>query len=126
MEKLSPAELKIIRSLIVKEYGPDSSFLNQLKAAHFETRHMTGVGYYGDLLISENTAPVDGVNIELSEAYPTSLNEPCDLVGFTLFIRDGHLSSFEGYTFDDVRWPREAMEDWLLFEASAKGDPGGG
>jgi hypothetical protein len=33
-----------------------------------------------------------------------------------LFIRDGLLASFEGYTFGDVRWPDELMEHWLIFD----------
>ena len=123
MENLSPTESQIIRSLLVKEYGPHSLFLDQLGASYFDVRHMTGVGYYVELQIVGNAARVDGVNEELSDAYSTSLNPPCDLVGFTLFIRDGYLSSFEGYTFGDVRWPEEPMEDWLIVDASVDSHP---
>jgi len=53
---------------------------------------------------------------EISESYPTSLAPPCDLVGFTLFIRSGHLSFLEGYTFGDVKWPDDLMGKWLVLD----------
>jgi hypothetical protein len=115
METLSPAELHIIRSMLVKEYGPQSPFLDQLAVARVENRRMTGVGVFVDLLIAGKAACVDQINTEISEGYPTLLDAPCDLVGFTLFIRKGYLSFLEGYTFGDVRWPYEPMEDWLIF-----------
>ena len=71
-----------------------------------------------DLLIGEKAARVDQINIEISEGYRTLLNAPCDLVGFTLFIREGYLSFLEGYTFGGVRWPDELMEKWLIFNAA--------
>jgi hypothetical protein len=44
MQKLSPVELEIVRSLLVEEYGPQSPFLDQLNEAYFDIRHLTGVG----------------------------------------------------------------------------------
>lgn len=79
---------------------------------------MTGVGVFVNLLIPEKAARVEGVNSEISEGYRTSLDAPCDLVGFTLFIREGYLSWLEGYTFGDVKWPNEPMEDWLVLDAA--------
>ncbi len=76
---------------------------------------MTGTGYYAHFSNAEQFPRLDRLNTELSEDLKTSLEPPADLVAFTLFIRDGYLSSFEGYTFGDVRWPIGPMEDWLLF-----------
>ncbi len=81
---------------------------------------MTGVGVFVDLLITGNVASVDQINVEISESYLTLLNPPCDLVGFTLFIRNGYLSFLEGYTFGDVAWPKEPLESWLKFELPVK------
>src|SRR5271169_6339238 len=99
MAKLSTIELQVIRSLIVKEHGPNSPLLDQIPSLTFDIRHMSGTGYYLDLSISKNTPRVDNINAEPSDAQRTSLEPPRDLVGFTLFIRDGYLSGFEGYTF---------------------------
>jgi hypothetical protein len=37
------------------------------------------------------------------------------IVGFTLFINGGFITSFEGYTWD-VAWPEELMEDRLILD----------
>jgi hypothetical protein len=118
LETLSPTELHIIRSMIVKQYGPRSPFLNQLAATGVKDRRFTGVGFFVDLLIAGKASCVDQINTEISEDYRTHLNTPCDLVGFTLFIRKGYLSFLEGYTFGDVKWPDEMMEKWVVFDAT--------
>lgn len=118
MSKLDPIELRIIRSMLSKEFGAGSPLVERAAALEFETRHLTGTGYYVHFLNVEELPRADGRNTELSEDYRTSRESPCDLVGFTLFIRDGYLSSFEGYTFGDVKWPDELMEKWLLLDAA--------
>ena len=117
MEALSPVESHIIRSMLVKQYGPHSLFLDQLAVARVESRRMTGVGVFVNLLISEKAARVDAVDSEISEDYRTSLGAPCDLIGFTLFIREGCLSFLEGYTFGDVKWPEQLIDEWLVLDA---------
>jgi hypothetical protein len=120
MAKLYPVELAIARSLLVKEFGPNTPLLDQLASVEFDVRHMTGTGYYLDLSVATGIPRVDRINADPSEAYQTSLEPPTDLVAFTLFVRDGYLSSFEGYTFGDVPWPPNPMEDWLLFDEPTK------
>lgn len=118
MEALSTVELHIIRAMLAKQCGPRSPFLDQLAAARVDRRRMTGVGIFVNLLITGNAAGVDQINTEISEDYPTLLAPPCDLVGFTLFIREGYLCFIEGYTFGDVKWPEDPMENWLVLDAS--------
>jgi hypothetical protein len=120
MESLSAAELRIFRSMIVKQYGLGSPFMDQLAGAGVEKRRMTGVGVFVDLLVAEDVGRVDAIDCEITEAYRTSLPSPRDLVGFTLFIRGGYLSFLERYTFGNEAWPAEAMENWLIFDASGK------
>jgi len=118
IEALSAVELHIIRAMLVKQYGPASPFLNQLATARVDSRRVTRVGIFVNLLIAGNVAPVDQINTEISEDYPTLLAPPCDLVGFTLFIRDGYLSFLEGYTFGDVGWPGDVLEKWLVLDTA--------
>lgn len=118
MVKLSSPELRIIRSLLVEKFGSSSPLLDRIPSLELETRHMTGTGYYVNFSNPEDLPPIDRLNAELSEDVRTTLPAPCDVVGFTLFIRNGYLSSFEGYTFGDVRWPDEFMEQWLDFDAA--------
>ena len=119
MESLSAAELQIIRSMLVKQYGAVSPFLDQLAAAGVEKRRMTGAGVFVDLQMAGNAGRVDQVNSEISEAFPTRLPSPLDIVGFTLFIRSGCLSFLEGYTFGDADWPNEPLQEWLVLPAAA-------
>lgn len=121
MEALSPVELDIIRSMIVKGYGSRSPFLDQLALASVENRRMTGVGIFVNLLVAKNVDHVDDMNSEVSEGYRTRLPAPCDVVGFTLFIREGCLSFLEGYTYGDVRWPKEPLEVWVILDAAQSG-----
>jgi len=114
MERLSATETRIIRSMLVKEYGLRSRFLDQLKLARVYNREFTGKGVFVNLRIGKNVAPVDDVNNEISEGYRTGLAAPADVVGFTLFIRNGYIGFLEGYTFGDAGWPGELSEDWLI------------
>ena len=118
MPKLSPPELRVIGSMLVEKFGEASPLLDGISALKFEMRHMTGTGYYVNFSNSQNLPAVDQLNAELSADLQTNLSEPRDVVGFTLFIRNGYLALFEGYTFGDVGWPEEAMENWLIFEAA--------
>ena len=123
MPRLSSRELRIIRSMFIGEFGPTAPLLDQIASLKFDARHMTGTGYYVTFLNAKQLPRLDQLNTELSEDLRTSLEPPADLVGFTLFVRDGYMSSFEGYTFGDVRWPEEPMEDWLIVDASVDSHP---
>jgi hypothetical protein len=104
--------------MLVQKFGTTSLLLNGILSLKFETRHMTGTGYYIGFSNPENLPPVNKLDAELSEDLRTTLPAPRDLVGFTLFIRDGYLASFEGYTFGDADWPDGPMENWLSFDAA--------
>lgn len=118
MPRLSPPELRIIRSMLISEFGPSIPLLDMIELLSFDTRHMTGTGYYVTFANAKQLPFLDRLNTELSKDLQTSLPAPADLAAFTLFIRHGYLSSFEGYTFGDVRWPEEPMEDWLIFDTA--------
>ncbi len=118
METLTAVELQIIRSMLVKEYGPASPFLDQLAGARVDSRRTTGVGVFVNLSLAGNPNRVDDINLEISAAYPTSLAAPLDRVGFTLFIRGGYLNFLEGCTFGDAKWLDDPMEKWLILDAA--------
>jgi hypothetical protein len=123
---LSPTELHIIQSMLMKHCEPRSLFLDQLAVARAANRRMTGVGIFVDLLIAEKAARVDLINTEISEGHRTLLDAPRDLVGFTLFIRGGYLSFLEGYTFGDVKWPDDSMENWVVLDGLVPSRPPNG
>jgi hypothetical protein len=115
MPRLFSPELRIIRSMLIGASGHTTPLLDQIASLTFDARHMTGTGYYLTFSNAKQLPRVDRLNTELSEDLRTMLDPPADLVGFTLFVRDGYLSSFEGYTFGDVQWPEAAMNKWLIF-----------
>ena len=116
MPRLSSAEARIIRSMLGERFGLGSPLVVQVESLQLRPRHMTGVGYWVDFqnATGGQRAPVS--NTELSEDYRTTRKAPLDMVGFTLFIRDGYPSSLEGYTYGDVAWPDEPMEEWLILD----------
>ena len=116
MPKLTPAELWIVRSMLGREFGLGSPLLEMTAGLEIEPRHMTSTGYYTYFQGDEGALRAPVANTELSEDYSTKRASPCDIVGFTLFVRDGRLSSLEGYTYGDVAWPEEPIEDWLIFD----------
>ena len=116
MMSLSRAELRIIRSLIGKNLGPESPFLNQISSLRLSVRNLTGTGYFLEFKALPEPLRADPENAVLSTDLVTRRPPPCDLVGFTLFFNGGFITSFEGYTFGDVAWPDELMEDWLIFD----------
>lgn len=121
---LHASERKIIKSLLIKRFGNQTPFLAQLRSVKQTERRFTGVGYYLELADS-GLAAIDHLNEEVTEGFRTTLSSPQDMVGFTLFIRDGLLSWLEGYTFGDASWPEAPMESWLKFRATnsaASGD----
>lgn len=125
MPSLPTIESQIIEALLVKEYGPTSPLLRQLAAATVGSRQMTGTGYYLDLVVGGDAPRADRLNGDASGGFQTRLEPPADLVGFTVFIRDGYLSWLEGYTFGDVKWPDEPMEEWLLLDAPSRAKAAG-
>jgi hypothetical protein len=119
MSELSEPELRIIRSMLATEFGATSPLLKQISSLKFDARQLTDTGYFIDFINSKDLLRMGKLNTELSQDYRTTRSEPSDLVGFTLFIRNGFLTSFEGYMFGDVKWPDEPIESWVRLDSPA-------
>jgi len=104
--------------MLVEKFGATSPLLDEIPSLKFDVRYMTGTGYYVNFLNPQELPSINKLSTELSEDLKTNLSAPHDVVGFTLFIRDGYLSSLEGYTFGDTSWPEGLMENWLIFDAA--------
>jgi hypothetical protein len=116
MDSPSLIELQIMRSIIIQNLGRDSPVLQQLPLLRFDRRNMTGTGYFMQFAPLPESLRVKQVNTAISIDLPTHLPVPRDVAGFTLFVDDGLISSFEGYMFGDVKWPDELMKNWLLID----------
>jgi hypothetical protein len=102
--------------MLTKRFGPRSPLESQLPLAKFDIRHMTGKGYFIEFSLPKSVSIGTDLNTELSEDYRTKRLFPVDFVGFTLFVRKGRLSSFEGYTYGDAVWPEEPLDEWLILD----------
>jgi hypothetical protein len=102
--------------MLAEKFGPTLPLLDGIPSLKFDTRRRTGTGYYVNFSNPQDLPRINKLNTELSEDLRTTLPAPRDVVGFTLFIRNGYLASFEGYTFGDVGWPDELLENWLIFD----------
>jgi hypothetical protein len=116
---LYPSERKILRLLLAQKFGGTSAIVSRLRTLRCTSREMTGTGYYLNFDAQHDSTWIDHPDDELSVDFRTRLPPPQDLVGFTLFVRNGRLSWLEGYMFGDVRWPEEPMENWLIVPASS-------
>jgi hypothetical protein len=116
-DSLSPIELRIMRSIVTQNFGADSPVLRQLPGLRFDRRNMTGTGYFVQFTPLPEALRVKDVNRAISIDVPTKLPPPQDVVGFTLFVDEGLITSFEGYMFGDVGWPDDLMENWLVVDA---------
>jgi hypothetical protein len=122
MDSLSPTETRIIRSIIVENFGAASPLLTQLPRLRFASRHMTGKGFFIQFALRPEAPRAKNANRAVSTDIQTDLPAPRDIVGFTLFIDDGVMTSFEGYLFGGASWPSEPMETWLILDRIGSGE----
>jgi len=114
--KLSAIELRIIDWVIADNSGKESPLLRQPPLLRFTERHSTGKGYFLLFDPLPQRALAARISKVTSAALSTNLPPPRHVVGFTLFIKNGQMTSFEGYTFGSEDWPADAMENWLVFD----------
>src|SRR2546430_14418666 len=81
MDRLSSLELRIVRSMLAEEFGTTSPLLDGISSLKFETRHMTGTGYYVNFSNPQDLSPINKLNTELSGDLQTTLPAPHDVVG---------------------------------------------
>lgn len=91
----------------------------QLKSLKVKNRTFTGVGFYTEFIVYDETLIVDKtINIELGgiDAEIDGLNHGA---GFILWVKDGLIEILEGYCYDES-WPVNA-EIAKLFEVKMDG-----
>jgi hypothetical protein len=115
MTSPSKTELRIIRSIVIENLGPASPVLNQLSMLRFDRRNMTDVGYFLEFTPLPEALRADRGNHAISADFRTNLPPPRDIASFTLFIDEGLITNFEGYTYGE-KWPTEPLEDWLVLD----------
>ena len=80
--------------------------LDQYNAAT-STEESNDSGYYVDFKVNSNVAPLS------TSKLPSIIGKNKDgkiIVGFVLFLKNGYIDCFEGYTFGDEKWPNSDDE----------------
>jgi len=72
----------------------------QLQRSHLGVITLSGVGFFADINVPIDALKVDPPNITGGHATIELSNVKHD-AGCVLFVRDGHLSVLEGYTYGD-------------------------
>jgi hypothetical protein len=116
MNLFEKMEIEVITIMLKKEY-PDLSGLWQDKY-FVKNREFTGVGFFSNFSKRDlGTNELDSLLLPIeSRTISTSVSATLNnkiLVGFVLFIENGHLDCLEGYTFGDDTWP-EIIESYEL------------
>ncbi len=77
---------------------------DQNKGAVVTERWFSGVGFFSTFQVDEKTSKVKGhCSIQLTDVH-AQCDELAHGMGFVLFIRDGIIATFEGFTYDE-KWP---------------------
>lgn len=113
---LSPVEMRIIKWIADGHPVGGSRLLAQVAHLRVAERQSTGKGFFVVFERVSKSRRCDGLKDVVSAVISTNLPAPRDVVGFSLFINDGAITSFEGYTYGSESWPAASMEDWLALK----------
>jgi hypothetical protein len=83
------------------------SLMEQYLSSKIKSRDFTGAGFYTFFTVKSGIAPIVGrKNFEIDDVF-ANYNKIDGAFGFVLFIRNGYLSSLEGYTLVSDIWPND-------------------
>jgi hypothetical protein len=116
---LLSVEMQIIRWMVADHSAGSSRLLTQLSHLQVVKRQSTGKGFFLLFKPISEQLRCDEIKNVVSAVISTNLPYPRDVVGFSLFINEGAIGSFEGYTFGSDPWPSAPMENWLALEELA-------
>jgi hypothetical protein len=113
--ELTPLESAVLEKMLAKSGEPFDTIRDQLAHASVSSREFTGVGFFTHFAVPSEapvrrdlaSAEIDGVGAQIPGLQ--------DGAGFLLFIRDGIISFFEGYTYGDAAWP-DPITEFRVFE----------
>jgi hypothetical protein len=107
VEALSKFEHDAIRALSASDRQCEI-LLAQLAQATCSSRDYTGVGLYTELAVNSNAPTLDKTRWKIEDmpsGYATHPDVPAG-IGLILWLKDGHISCLECYTYDGS-WPND-------------------
>ena len=105
-------EKAVMNKIMEEDTSINAILRKQYKKSYVESRDFTGVGFFTDFKIPKGT-PFIHEKVEYAHGNVEAVINGIDGFGFILFIKDGVMSSLEGYTWRES-WP-EAINSYQLF-----------
>lgn len=96
-------EVALAEALLAGDLPLLDALRSQWRAATFESRELSGVGFFLNVTIPHSTPRVAPSNFELGDVYFETTSLPHG-GGAVLFVRDGVITMLEAYTHDG-EWP---------------------
>lgn len=84
----------------------NNTLIEQFDAATY-TEESNSAGYYVDFKVSNSVSPLS------TDKLPSVIGKNKAgriIVGFVIFVKNGYIDCFEGYTFGDEKWPSSDEE----------------
>ena len=107
MSAFDEFERTILDFLLAGDDPTLAALRDQIKAAVIISREFTGVGFFSRIAVPDYVERLSGrKNCELSDVV-AHLGGLKHEVGFVVFVRDGVLKTFEGFTYAEEPWPDE-------------------
>jgi len=106
-------ELALAEALLAGDLPFLQALRSQWKMARFESRELSGAGFFLNLAIPESAPRAEPLNFTLGDVYFEVEAVPHG-GGSVLFVRDGIITMLEAYTHDGA-WPDEITDFTLRY-----------
>jgi hypothetical protein len=111
--QLTEFERTLAEHLLAGELPVLAVLRSQWAAARFESRELSGVGFFLNVVVPSSAPRAEPPDFELGDVYFEATGLPHG-GGSVMFIRDGAISMLEAYSHDGD-WPKEVMEFALRY-----------
>ena len=112
--ELSKIEKAVLEKLLEGSIPLLVELRRQCEACTIKDREFTGVGFFTDFSVPEETHKKVGLNLVLGDVFGDDIPELQRGAGFMLFIEDGILTCLEGYSYEEP-WPTQVDEFRLTY-----------
>lgn len=106
-------EKEVMENIINEDVELSNVLLKQYNSSFIKSREFTGHGFYTDYIVDDSLAIKNNLNFELGNT-KAEINGLKFGAGFILFIRNGLITTLEGYSYGEP-WPSEIKEYKLFF-----------
>jgi len=122
MTEMTDLERAVLTKFLDGDHPILKSLRHQLKTCRVETRELTGVGFYTNLVVEESVSErIDG-NLIIDDVVAQQIDGLRHGASFVLYIKNGALTMLEGSSYDES-WPKK-ISSFKLSYRNSKGEGG--